>query len=167
MSRHRYSGRALAGDYLRSATGFAVTGGPVLLLEPVPAIAAILGLLSAIFVAFALRTAVRQLTVIEVSADGILAQGPIPCRMRWRDVTRLRLDYFAMRREPQRGWMQLKVGSGVRRIRIDSTIDGFETLAATVAGCARDHAIPLSDTAVANFAALGIAVEPGDREAAA
>jgi uncharacterized membrane protein len=167
MSRHRYSGRVLTADYLRAGLGLAVTAGPVLLLDPAPPVAAVLGTLAVLFAAFALRTGVRHLTVIEVTDDGIVAQGPIPCRIAWRDVTRLRLDYFAIRREPRRGWMQLKIRGRTRRIRIDSTIDGFEYLAAAVADTARAHAIPLNDTAVANFGALGIAVGCSDGEAAA
>ena len=167
MSRHRYSGRVLAGDYLRAGSGLALTAGPVLLLEPAPAVAAILGALSLLFGAFALRTGLRHLTVIEITADGIASQGPISCHIRWRGVTRLRLDYFSARREPRRGWMQLKISGRYRRIRIDSTIDGFEQLAATVASNSRIHAIPLTDAAVANFDALGITVEKSDGEFAA
>ena len=167
MSRHRYSGRALAGDYLRAGSGLAITAGPVLLLDPAPAVAAILGALALLFGAFALRTGLRHLTVIEATADGIVARGPVSCRIPWRGVTRLRLDYFSTRRETQRGWMQLKISGRYRRICIDSTIDGFEQLAATVAGTARKYAIPLTDTAVANFGALGIAVDGSDDGAAA
>jgi hypothetical protein len=167
MRRHRYSGRVLAGDYLRAGSGLAITAGPALWLEPAPAVAGILYALSLLFGAFALRTGLRHLTVIEVTADGIVSRGPISCRIPWRGVTRLRLDYFSARREAQRGWMQLKISGRYRRIRIDSTIDGFEALAATVAATARQYAIPMTDTAVANFDALGIAVDGGDGEVAA
>ncbi len=167
MSRHRYSGRVLAGDYLRAGSGLAITAGPVLLLEPATAVATVLSALSLLFGAFALRTGLRHLTVIELTADGIVSQGPISCHIPWRGVTRLQLDYFSTRREAQRGWMQLKISSRYRRIRIDSTIDGFEQLAAAVASTAREYAIPMTDTAVANFGALGIAVDGSDGEVAA
>lgn len=162
MSRHRYSGRVLAGDYLRAGSGLAITAGPLLLLEPASAVAAVLSLLSLLFGAFALRTGLRHLTVIEVTVDGIVSRGPISCHIPWRGVTRLRLDYFSARREARRGWMQLKVSGRYRRIRVDSTIDGFEQFAATVASTARKYAIPLTDTAVANFDALGIPVDASD-----
>ena len=167
MSRHRYSGRVLTGDYLRAGLGFSVTAGPFLMLDPVPSVATILAALALLFAAFALRTGVRHLTVIEVTDDGIVSRGPIPCRIAWGDVKRVRLDYFAIRREPRRGWMQLKISGRSRGIRIDSTIDGFDYLAAAVADTAREFAIPLGDTAVANFGALGIAVDRNEGEAVA
>ncbi|MDH3228810.1 MAG: hypothetical protein OEN55_03350 [Alphaproteobacteria bacterium] len=167
MSLYRYSGRALAGDYLRAGSGLAVTAGPVLLLEPAPAVAAMLAALSILFGAFALRTGLRQLTTVELTNDGIVSRGPVSCYIPWHEVTRLRLDYYATRRESQRGWMQLKIGSRYRRIRVDSTIDGFGQIAATVAGAAREYSIPLTDTAVANFGALGIAVDGGNGEVVA
>jgi hypothetical protein len=167
MSRHHYSGKVLAGDYLRAGSGLIITAGPVLLLNPAPAVAVILGVLSLLFAAFALRTGLRHLTVIEITADGIASRGPISCQIRWREVTRLRLDYFSARRQAQRGWMQLKISGRYRRIRIDSTIGDFEQLAAAVATTAREHAIPLTDTAAANFNALGVAVDGSDSEVAA
>ena len=167
MSRHRYSRRVLIKDYLRAGLGLAVTAGPVLLLQPAPAIAVVLGALSLLFGAFALRTGLRHLTVIEVMTDGIVSRGPISCHIRWREVTRLRLDYYAIRREPQGGWMQLKIGGPRRGIRVDSTIDGFEQVAAAVASIVPTYAIPLTDTVVANFDALGISVAAGDSGATA
>ncbi len=158
MSRHRYPARVLAADYARAGFGLAVTAGPLLLLEPAPVVAVVLGAVALLFGAFALRTGLRQATVIELTVDGIRSRGPMPCHIPWRDVTQLRLDYFATRREPPRGWMQLKVSGRHRRIRVDSTIDRFEQLAAAVASTAQDRAIPLNDAAVANFGALGIDV---------
>lgn len=167
MSCHRYRGRVLSGDYLRAGAGLAFTAGPLLLLEPVPTVAVVLSGVALLFAAFALRTGLRHFTVIEVTADGIAARGPIPCRMPWREVKRLGLDYFSASRERGGGWMQLKVSGRYRRIRVDSTIDGFEELATAIAGVARKHAIPMADTAIANFHALGIEVDGGEREVAA
>lgn len=166
MSGYRYRGGALLRDYLRAATGLSVTAGPVMLLQPVPAVAAVLGALSMLFALFAVRTGLRHLTVIEVTADGIAARGPISCRIPWRDVTRVRLDYFSIGRDRGRGWMQLKVGGGFRVVRVDSMIDGFEEIARATAEFARDHAISLNDATAANFQALGITPR-GEREVAA
>lgn len=167
MERYRYSGAALFKDYLRAGVGLAATAGPILWLEPATAVVAVLIGLAALFGGFAVRTGLRQFTVIEVTADGIAARGPVGCFIPWHGVKRLRLDYFAIRREPRRGWLQLKISGRYRRIRIDSTLDDFARLAAAVAIRAREHAIPLSDTAVANFQALGIVVDGGHREIAA
>lgn len=166
MSRHRYRGMALSWDYLRAGTGLAFTAGPVLLLEPMPAVAVVLSCLALLFVVFAVRTGLRHLTVIEVSAEGIAARGPFSCSIPWREVTRLRLDYFSIGRERERGWMQLKVSSRFRRLRVDSTIDRFAELASAAAKFARDHAVPIADSTAANFHALGIEAG-GEREVAA
>lgn len=166
MSRHRYRGRVLSGDYLRAGAGLAFTAGPVLLLEPAPVVATILSAFAVLFGVFALHTGLRHLTVIEITDEGIAVRGPLPCRIPWREVTRLKLDYFSTGRERQRGWMQLKVGGGFRRIRVDSTIDGFKEMATAIAGFAMDYEIPLANAAVANFHALGIAVD-GKQEVAA
>ncbi|TFH47931.1 MAG: hypothetical protein E4H01_07315 [Lysobacterales bacterium] len=39
--------------------------------------------------------------------------------------TRLELAYYSVRRDARRGWMELKVQSGTRSLRVDSRLDGF------------------------------------------
>ncbi|UCH74793.1 MAG: hypothetical protein JSU82_02765 [Rhodospirillales bacterium] len=167
MSVHLYPTRDLSADYVRAAIGLSVTAGPALLLQPAPAVAAVLGGLAVLFAAFALRTGMRQLTAIEVTEDGIAAQGPLSRRISRDEVTRVRLDYFSFGRERAKGWMQLKISHGYRHIRVDSTIEDFETVAQAAAEIARRNELALSDTTVANFRAMGLAVDDPDREIAA
>lgn len=155
MSLHRYPPRALAGDYARAGIGLAVTGGPLILLRPAAAVAIVLGALAAIFALFALRTAMRQFTVVEVTADAIRAHGPAGKTMAWDEIDRVRLDYYATRRESGIGWMQLKLGAGRGQIRIDSTVGDFDRIAAAVAAAARGA--DMTETTRGNFQALGIA----------
>ena len=160
MSLHRYAPRALASDYARAGIGLAVSGGPLIFLRPATVVAVVLGALAAIFALFALRTAIRQFTVVEVTADAIRAHGPAGKRLAWDEIDRVRLDYYATRRESGSGWMQLKLGGGGGQIRIDSTVGEFERIAAAVAAAA--PGADMTETTRGNFQALGIAApEPG------
>ena len=158
MSLHRYAPRALAGDYARAGIGLAVTGGPLIFLRPATVVALVLGALAAIFALFALRTAMRQLTVVEVTPDAIKAHGPAGKSIAWDEIDQVRLDYYTTRRESGTGWMQLKLGTGRGQIRIDSTVGEFERIAAAVAAAA--HGADMTETTRGNFEALGIAA-PG------
>jgi hypothetical protein len=154
MSLHRYAPRALAGDYARAGIGLAVTGGPMIFLRPAAVVAVVLGALATIFALFALRTALRQFSVIEVTADAIRAHGPTGKSMAWDEIDRVRLDYYTTRRESGAGWMQLKLGAGRGRIRIDSTVGDFDRIVAAVAAAARGA--DMTETTRGNFRALGI-----------
>lgn len=164
VKQFHYRGKVLSIEYLRAGVGLAITTGPLLLLDPAPIVGGVLGALAILFAAFALRTGLRNFTVIEMTEEGIAARGPISCSIPWRRVKLLRLDYYCTGRERDggRGWMQLKIAGQSSSIRIDSTIDGFDELAAAAAGIATRHSIPLSDTTAANFQAIGIPVV-GDR----
>jgi hypothetical protein len=156
MTRYRYTPKSLAGDYLRAAGGFAITGGPVLFLQTAMPVAAILGALAALFGIFGLRTARRQFTVIEMSNDAIALAGAESKRLEWHDVRQLRLDYFSTRRDSQGGWMQMKIAGPGGKIRIDSSLDGFARLAGEVAVHAAACGLGMSETTQGNFRALGI-----------
>ncbi len=155
MSLHRYAPRALAGDYARAGIGLAVTGGPLVLLQPATGVAVVLGALAAVFALFALRTAMRQFTVVEVTPDAIRAHGLAGKSLAWDEIERVRLDYYTTRRESGSGWMQLKLGGEGGQIRIDSTVGDFNRIAAAVAAATPGAA--MTETTRGNFQALGIA----------
>lgn len=160
MSTHHYPPGTLYGDYLRAGVGLAVTGGPLVFLQPSAVVAIVLGCLAALFAFFALRTVCRQLTVVEVTPEAISTRGPGGKRFAWGDIERVRLDYFSTRRDSENGWMQLKLMAGRRQIRIDSTVDDFGLVAASVASAATVSGAAMTDTTRGNFQALGIAA-PG------
>lgn len=166
MSVHRYRPRALAGDYLRSGIGLALTAGPVLLLETQPAVTAILGALAGLFGLFGLRVGLRQNTVIEAGDQAIEVHGVGGTRLAWSEVEQVRLDYFSTRRDGRDGWMQMRISGPGRRIRAESTIEDFEGLAAAVASRVPTR-IAMTDTTLGNFHALGIRVPDRGEEAPA
>jgi hypothetical protein len=85
----------------------------------------------------------------------------------WDGLERVRLDYYATRRDRRDGWMLLRLagrqapGTGRGRLTIESSLDGFELVAERVAEVARSRRIPMSETTLRNFLALGIDADPG------
>ena len=141
MTQYRYPRKALMGDYLRAFAGLAITGGPALLLPTATPVTITLGVLAVLFGIFGLRTARRQVTVIEMSDEAITVVGAGSRRMAWRDVRQLRLDYYSTRRDSQGGWMQMKVSGPDGHIRVDSALDNFARLAGETAAHAAAHGV--------------------------
>ena len=156
MTRHRYPRSALFGDYARAALGLALTLPPLLLAAPARLVAVVLALLAVLFAAFALSTLMRQLGTVALDESGIAVEGGWRRRIAWRELRRLRLRWFAARRDRRAGFMQLVLSGGGSRIAIDSRIADFETIAAAAARAAEARGLLLNDTTLANLAALGI-----------
>ena len=155
-SSHAYSASAMAGDYLRSAAGL-VPSAALLAVGSVGSFAAVvLGGFAALFGIFGVRTLLRHASRIEMTAQGIRAVGPWPQTIFWSDLDRLRLTYYSTRRDRKSGWMQLELGAGRTRLRMDSRIEGFGELVRRAALAAMTRGVPLSDATAANLEALGI-----------
>jgi len=162
MTEYRYPLRALAGDYVRSAVGFGLTGTPLLLANPASAMIAVLGGLSLVFAAFGLRTALRHRTVIRLGEAGVSAEGPLPRTVNWQELRGMTLRFYSLKRGKDRnaidkGWMQLKLVGGESALVIDSTLDGFEAVVARATTVARARGLEFAPDTVANLAALGLA----------
>jgi hypothetical protein len=174
MSRHHYPASALYADYLRVAIGLALTLGPLLLLDLATPIAWLLAALAVLFVWFGLRTALRQLSAVELSPQGIALRGPFGRSLAWDELARMKLAYYAPRSwssarrrgrqhergerdEGPRGWLQLTLqGRRGRPVRVESTLEGFDqVLRRAMAAVARQQ-LSLDPTTTANLAALGL-----------
>lgn len=155
MSRiHRYPANALLADYGRGVVGAGISGA-FWALSPVAIYSMVLfGGLTSLFLLFVLRTAMRQRLRVESSDVGIGAVGSAP--IAWRELDHMRLRYYAPRRSKGKGWMTLNLRGGGRRLAIDSTLEGFDDIAARAAGAARQRGLALNDTTLANLAALGL-----------
>ncbi|MGH6901832.1 MAG: hypothetical protein ACREIR_03745 [Geminicoccaceae bacterium] len=156
----RYSAASLYPDYLRTGCGLAVTLGPLLWLDLAGAVAALLAGLGLLFAWFGTRTVVRHLSRVELSGDAISLTGPVPRRLAWSDLARLKLAYYAPRRsrDAGAGWLQLTLsGRAGRPIRLDSTLSGFDQVLGHASRVARAKALPLDPATHANLAALGLA----------
>jgi hypothetical protein len=151
-----YPGSAMLGDYLRAAAGL-VPSGLILATVSVGSVAVVvLGGFAAIFGAFAVRTALRHGTRIEVGDSGVRAVGLRRVEIGWSELDRMKLAYYSTRRDRKSGWMQLKLGAGRARLALDSRLDGFDQVVRRASAAAASRDLELTEATVANLGALGI-----------
>ena len=156
MNEHRYPFDALTGDYIRAGAGIVVCGGPLpFLAGNLPAIG-VLGSLTALFAYFGWRTFLRQKTKIHVDGISIEASGVIRTQLSWRNLKQVKLSYFSTKRDRRDGWMQLSIRTPEGSLRVDSHIQGFESLARHAYDAAVDRKLEMSQATHGNFQALGI-----------
>jgi len=166
MSVHRYDKNSVRGDLRRAIMGLILTVGPMLLLGDSPIALAILGALALLFLIFGLRTMVRGMTLVHVTEHGLSSdplgrrKGPLPGfapkAIAWRDIRKVGLRFFSLKRDRSEGWMELSLGDGHQSLRLDSTLDGFKDIVVQTAAAARANGVALSDNTQANLASLGI-----------
>ena len=164
-TRHVYPTAAMVGDYLRAAAGLVPTG-VVFATEPVGTVAAtVLGSFAAVFGIFGLRTVLRHGTRLEMSDTELRALGAWPCTISWAELDRMKLTYYSTRRDRRSGWMQLDLGAGGARLKLDSRIAGFDRLVLRAAEVAVSRGIALNEATLSNLTALGIRLpEPGAQQ---
>lgn len=157
MSRHRYPLQALLKDDVKAALGLAVSATPLFFVGSISVIIFFIFLaLTLLFLVFGLRTALRHTMVVEVSDMGVRATGPLGMTIAWEDLRDVRLRYYSTRRDRERGWMDLRLKSRRRTLRIESAIKGFEHIVRRTTDFAPDHGIELSAATRANLKAMGI-----------
>lgn len=151
----RYARPALYADYARALVGVGVCVLPLLFVAS-NALTLALAVLGVLFLLFGVRTLIRQATEIVVDEAGIAAQGPFGGRIAWDRLERLKLAYYATRRDRKGGWMHMTLAGDGCTLRLDSSLDRFNDVArlAARAGAARN--LDVSDATRANFAALDI-----------
>ena len=153
----RYRRTDLILDYGRAALGFGLAGGAVMAAPTSTPVLAIAGGLAALFGAFGLRTALRQMTRYWVSDEGIVAAALGTTVIAWDDLDRLALRYYAGRRKrPTAGWMTLTIAADGRRLTLDSTLPDFERIVALALAAARRNRIQLNEITLDNLAAMGL-----------
>jgi hypothetical protein len=153
--RYRYRTKDLFGDYARAAAGALICLAPVVFVGSNGVTLALAGV-GLLFVVFGLRTALRQVTEIVVDEQGVAAMGPLSRRIEWKAVQRVKLSYYATRRDRQGGWMHMTLSDQAGTIRLDSALDGFDDIARRAGRAALENKAALSETTRANFAALDI-----------
>lgn len=163
MSRaitYRYPWRSMLPDYVRAALGMVCTVAPLALMDLSVPVAGVLAFLALIFILFAAQAVCRHATHILVSERDIRAR-PLGGRIAWDSLTRLRLAYFSVRRDGRDGWMELKVQSGRRTLRIDSRLHGFSEVVRQAAAAAKHACLELDTSTLSNLATLGISASAG------
>lgn len=161
MRIHGYPMSALRGDYFRAVTGMAIGLTPLAIgvrgVVPVSLLAAI----TALFFVFGLRTAIRHLRRVSVSDDGIAVSGPGGARVGWNEISGMSLAYFSTWRAQDKGWMQLRLEGRRGKMRLESTLDGFEEISRLAANAAQRNGVAFSGATVQNLGAMGIELADG------
>lgn len=160
---YSYPWKRVAPDYARAGIGVVLFGVPALL----PAVATfwrvILIVPALVCLGFAVQTALRHRTRYRLTEQDIRAEPRGP-RLRWRELTEVRLAYYAMRREARDGWLQLTLIGGGKKLAIDSRLDGFIEIARRAATSAGTNSLALDPTTLSNFSGLHISVESPARQ---
>ena len=151
--------RALWPDGLRTVLGLLVTALPLMFLDVALPLSVILAGLSLLFLWFGMRLVAQWVCTIELSDDGISMRCLWRRFLQWRDIQRMRLGYYAPVRRRAEGWYQLTLEGGDRRLRFESTIDGFEHIVGMALRAADARNLTLDPATDANLAALGHRLE--------
>lgn len=154
----RYSPGTLIGDYLRTVFGVGV-GVSVLAVNPVGwALGLSVGGLTLLFAGFGARTAVRQITRVEVRPEGLRRRALATRALAWDAVTDVRLRYYGSKRErrAEGGFYQLKLRAPGARLSFESSLTGFDYLVWRAGAAARTNGLALDTSTVQNMQAFGI-----------
>jgi hypothetical protein len=155
MSVHRYAVTAVRADYVRAIGGFLLTGGLAVLARGATVATASMTFCALLFLVFGVRTRIRQKTVIEILDDGISISAERCVTLPWRELSALRLRYYATKRDRTGGWMQLTLAAGRKRVSVESSLDGFVNVARRAAAAARANDLQLDAATLNNLVALG------------
>ena len=142
-------------DYGRAAAGLVMSGAILVLVPAGIAVTLALGSLALLFAVFGVRTALRDTTCYEVTDAGIAETGWRRVTLAWSDLDGLGLRYYAPRRNAAKGWMTLALEGRGTRLSLDSSLPGFERIAALAATAARANGVELGPVTVSNLTALG------------
>jgi len=162
MSEHRYSRRALLADYARAAAGFALTAGPLLVINVEKKFAYGLAGLALLFLAYAVRTGLRERFALVIDEAGLHGRGWRETMVPWEEMGRVRLYYYSTRRDRSGGWMQLVIEGQGTSLSLDTGIEGFAEIARRAGTEAVRRGLPLNLATRANFASLGVALPPAE-----
>ena len=159
MSVHRYPPNTLVGDYMRAGLGLLLTLPPLLWLGPGFAIGLALLIVAAVCLFFVARTVERNRAIISVDDDAIVLTSFTRSEIRWADLARVNLAYYAVKRDKQDGWMELTLRDSKTAIKLDSRLEGFLGIVVRTARIARERQLPLNQITLSNFKALKITGE--------
>ncbi len=165
----RYPLQSLIGDYLRAGIVVAVGCAVLLSVPPSPAIIAIIGGITLLFLVFGLRTAQRHLMQVAITNEAIGTRDFRAKSLPWEKLDRLKLRFYGMRKESpgSGGFMQLTLKGDGASMTFESSIDGFTLIAWRAAKAIRDNERSVDPTSAGYLLDLGIDIDsdlppPGD-----
>jgi len=155
-SAHRYPASALAADYARAGIGFALITLFIVVADLSSLMMYILLPLALLFLVYGLRTALRQRVLVTLDDNGIAVSGLFGARIPWPELRAVDLRYFSTKRDKSGGWMELRLTGQKGKIRLESTLTGFDAVVREVAVQARRNGLDISPASRTNMAAMGI-----------
>jgi len=159
MSQHRYPPQSLIGDDVRAGLCLVI---PLLVLSwfdlgtPV-AIAFVL--IAALGLGFVARMVNRHREVVALDDDAITLTGFRKSVIRWEDLARVNLAYYAVKKDKSDAWMEITLKDAKSTIKLDSRLENFGAIVVKTARVARERRIPLNQITLANLKALNITGE--------
>ena len=162
MSGYRYPIKSLGGDYMRAGLGMAVIALPLIGASSVPVVFVILVALFLMFLGFGLQTLSRHMTMITLEPDRLLVFGLRRKQIKWEEIVGVGLKYYSTKKDRGSGWMELTVKTPSSQTKIDSSLDGFNEIAAKVAGVAEENGTKIDEDSIENFAAIGVELRHGE-----
>ena len=164
MTILRYPRATLRNDYIRAGIGVA-------LCVPLAVVSRgssfgfwlFVGLI-VLFAAFGARTWLRAQAEYRLTEAGLLRTNAAFGRkaasgISWTELSGLTLRFYPLRRDRSDGWMQLTVRAAGMRLSIDSTLENFEAIAEAALAAGLRNDLPMTQTTLANFQALGFSPE--------
>jgi hypothetical protein len=154
QSIHRYPMASLSMDGLRSAFGLAVSFGPLLFFDVVWPLAVVLAAMGLLFLIFTLRLIEQIWSSIELTEEAIQLSGLKSRRLRWLDLTSLKLAHYGVPRRSSPGWYQLSLQTEEGVLKVDSTISRFGDIVTVATKAAKDRRLVLDVATSENLKTL-------------
>jgi hypothetical protein len=159
VSVHRYPPQTLVGDYMRAGLGLLLTVAALLYLQPGILMGLAISAIAALCLFFVLRTVDRNRIVVSLEDDAITVTGFRKAAVRWDDMARMNLAYYATKRDKSDGWMEITLKDAATTIKLDSRLQNFGAVVVKAARVARERRIPLNQITLSNLRALKITGE--------
>jgi hypothetical protein len=159
VTTYNYSARRIFTDYVRTALGMILTAVPLSLPDLYAFFQVLFGTAFILFSFYGIATIKRHVTQIQVTDRGVSLQGLGSATVNWREISGLKLAYFSTSRDGSNGWMQLSLAGGHQTIKIDSRLNGFQTIARLAVNSAEANNLTLDPATIDNLVALGIPSE--------
>ncbi|MDP6602769.1 MAG: hypothetical protein QGG17_01095 [Rhodospirillales bacterium] len=159
MSVHAYPVRAIRADYMRAGIGVVCFLAPLAVGGVAWPVAAVFATCAVLFAVFGLRAMGRQATRVSVTETGVSADGWRPLHIAWGEMSAMSLGYYSTRREKGKGWMQLRLKGEAGTVRVESTIEDFDSVVRTAARASSANGVVLNRATRSNLQALGIALD--------
>ena len=159
MSVHRYPLPTLVGDYIRAGIGVLTILVLLLYLAAGPVSVITLLLIGGFCVFYLLRTVDRNRAVVSFDDEAITLTSFRSASVRWAELARMNLAYYAVKRDKSDAWMELTLKDAQATIKLDSRLENFGAVVIKAARVARERRIPLNQITLSNLQALKITGE--------